>query len=118
MRVPYAKTWQKETDKLEKIVLDCDLTEVPWNIPIARCFMERREVYTLELYARVRRAVLVEGKSEWKVAHKYELARETVRKMLRSSEIERTLFRAVGVELIRLAEHPPRPTEFTKNRKN
>ena len=27
MKVPYAKKWQKETDKLRKIVLDCDLVE-------------------------------------------------------------------------------------------
>ncbi len=27
MKVPYAKKWQKETAKLRKIVLDCDLTE-------------------------------------------------------------------------------------------
>ena len=27
MRVPYAKKWQKETDKLRKIALDCYLTE-------------------------------------------------------------------------------------------
>ena len=27
MKVPYAKKWQKETNKLRKIALDCDLTE-------------------------------------------------------------------------------------------
>ncbi|HUY94649.1 MAG TPA: YdeI/OmpD-associated family protein [Terracidiphilus sp.] len=27
MKVPFAKKWQKETDKLRKIALDCDLTE-------------------------------------------------------------------------------------------
>src|ERR1700758_704770 len=27
MRVPYAKKWQKETDRLRKITIDCDLTE-------------------------------------------------------------------------------------------
>ena len=27
MKVPYAEKWRKETDKLRKIVLDCDLTE-------------------------------------------------------------------------------------------
>ena len=47
--------------------------------------MEHREVYTVELYARVRRAVLVEGKSERRVAQEYGLARETVRKMMRYS---------------------------------
>jgi uncharacterized protein YdeI (YjbR/CyaY-like superfamily) len=36
MRVPYAKKWQKETDKLRKIALDCDLTEeIKWGKP---CF--------------------------------------------------------------------------------
>jgi hypothetical protein len=27
MKVPYAKKWQKETDKLRQIALDCDLTK-------------------------------------------------------------------------------------------
>ena len=40
-------------------------------------------MYTVELYARVRRAVLVEGRSEREVAREFGLARETVRKMLR-----------------------------------
>jgi transposase len=40
-------------------------------------------MYTVELYARVRRAVLVEGGSEREVAREFGLARETVRKMLR-----------------------------------
>ena len=36
MKVPYAKKWQKETDKLRKIALDCDLTEeLKWAKP---CF--------------------------------------------------------------------------------
>jgi uncharacterized protein YdeI (YjbR/CyaY-like superfamily) len=36
MKVPYAKKWQKETDKLRKIALDCDLTEaLKWSKP---CF--------------------------------------------------------------------------------
>jgi len=42
-------------------------------------------MYTVELYARVRRAVLVEGRSEREVAREFGLARETVRKMLRHS---------------------------------
>jgi len=42
-------------------------------------------MYRVELYARVRRAVLVEGRSEREVAREYGLARETVRKMLRHS---------------------------------
>jgi len=47
--------------------------------------MEHREVYTVELYARVRRAVLVNGMSERETARQFGLARETVRKMLRYS---------------------------------
>jgi uncharacterized protein YdeI (YjbR/CyaY-like superfamily) len=36
MKVPYAKKWQKETDRLRKIALDCDLTEeLKWGKP---CF--------------------------------------------------------------------------------
>lgn len=36
MQVPYAKKWQKETTKLRKIALDCDLTEeLKWGKP---CF--------------------------------------------------------------------------------
>ncbi|UWZ84925.1 YdeI/OmpD-associated family protein [Occallatibacter riparius] len=36
MQVPFAKKWQKETDKLRKIALDCDLTEeLKWSKP---CF--------------------------------------------------------------------------------
>ena len=36
MKVPYAKKWQKETDKLRQIALDCDLTEeFKWGKP---CF--------------------------------------------------------------------------------
>jgi uncharacterized protein YdeI (YjbR/CyaY-like superfamily) len=36
MKVPYAIKWQKETDKLRKIALDCDLTEeLKWGKP---CF--------------------------------------------------------------------------------
>ena len=36
MKVPYAKKWQKETDKLRKIALDCDLAEeLKWGKP---CF--------------------------------------------------------------------------------
>lgn len=36
MKVPYAKKWQKETDKLRKIALNCDLTEeFKWGKP---CF--------------------------------------------------------------------------------
>jgi uncharacterized protein YdeI (YjbR/CyaY-like superfamily) len=36
VRVPYARKWQKEADKLRKIVLDCDLSEeMKWGKP---CF--------------------------------------------------------------------------------
>lgn len=36
MKVPYAKKWQKETDKLRQIAIDCDLTEeLKWGKP---CF--------------------------------------------------------------------------------
>jgi len=36
MKVPYAKKWQKETDKLRQIALNCDLTEeLKWGKP---CF--------------------------------------------------------------------------------
>ncbi|HZP07121.1 MAG TPA: YdeI/OmpD-associated family protein [Terracidiphilus sp.] len=36
MKVPYAKKWLKETDRLRKIALDCDLTEeLKWGKP---CF--------------------------------------------------------------------------------
>ena len=36
MKVPYAKKWQKETDKLRQLALDCDLTEeLKWGKP---CF--------------------------------------------------------------------------------
>ena len=33
MKVPYAKKWQKETDKLRRIALDSDLTELKWGKP-------------------------------------------------------------------------------------
>src|ERR1035437_5810267 len=42
-------------------------------------------MYTVEIYGRVRRAGLVEGKSERAVAQEFGIARETVRKMLRYS---------------------------------
>ena len=41
MKVPYAKKWQKETDSLRKIALDCDLTEeVKWGKP---CFTYQKK---------------------------------------------------------------------------
>jgi transposase len=42
-------------------------------------------MYTVELYARVRRAVHVEGRSQREVAREFGLARKTVRKMLEYS---------------------------------
>jgi transposase len=42
-------------------------------------------VYTVELYARVRRAVVVDKMSEREAARQFGLARETIRKMLRYS---------------------------------
>ena len=41
MKVPYAKKWQKEADKLREIVLDCDLTEeIKWGKP---CFTYKKK---------------------------------------------------------------------------
>jgi uncharacterized protein YdeI (YjbR/CyaY-like superfamily) len=41
VKVPYLKKWQKETDKLRKIALDCDLTEeTKWGKP---CFSYRKK---------------------------------------------------------------------------
>src|SRR5436305_2455023 len=42
-------------------------------------------MYTVEVYARVRRAVLVEGRSRRAVAREFGLARKTIRKMLEYS---------------------------------
>jgi uncharacterized protein YdeI (YjbR/CyaY-like superfamily) len=41
VKVPYAKKWQKETDKLRKIALDCGLTEeTKWGKP---CFTYQKK---------------------------------------------------------------------------
>ena len=41
MKVPYAKKWRKEADKLRKIVLDCDLIEeTKWGKP---CFTYQKK---------------------------------------------------------------------------
>src|SRR5262249_55581812 len=43
MKVPYAEKWQKETDALRKIGLDCGLVEeVKWGKPCFTC--EKRNV--------------------------------------------------------------------------
>jgi transposase len=42
-------------------------------------------MYTVELYARVRRAVLVEGQSRRAAAREFGLARKTINKMLEYS---------------------------------
>ena len=45
MKVPYAKKRQKETDKLRKIVLDCDLTEeLKWG---KACFTYQKKNVTI-----------------------------------------------------------------------
>lgn len=41
VKVPYAKKWQTEADKLRKILLDCDLTEeIKWGKP---CFTYQKK---------------------------------------------------------------------------
>ncbi len=41
MKVPYAKKWEKEADKLRRIALDCDLTEeLKWSKP---CFTFKKK---------------------------------------------------------------------------
>src|SRR5690348_1794329 len=38
MKVPYARKWRKETDKLRQIALDCGLTEeLKWGKPCFTC---------------------------------------------------------------------------------
>ena len=49
------------------------------------CLWNTGEVHTVEFYARVRRAVIVDKMSGREVARQFGLARETVRKMLRYS---------------------------------
>ena len=45
MKVSYAKKWQNETDKLRKVVLDCDLVEeVKWGKP---CFTYQKKNVTI-----------------------------------------------------------------------
>ena len=58
MKVPYAKKWQKEADKLRKIVLDCDLIEeMKWGKP---CFTYQKKnvAIVIPLKGRVRALVL------------------------------------------------------------
>lgn len=41
MKVPYAEKWRRETDKLRKIALGCDLTEeMKWD---KSCFTHRKK---------------------------------------------------------------------------
>ncbi len=46
-------------------------------------FMGHRRMFKVELYGRVRRAVLVEGRSQRAVALEFGVSRDSVRKMLR-----------------------------------
>jgi len=58
VKVPYAKKWQKEADKLRKIVLDCDLIEeMKWGKP---CFTYQKKnvAIVIPLKGRVRALVL------------------------------------------------------------
>lgn len=49
MKVPYARKWQKETAKLRKIALDCDLTEeLKWGKPCFT-FMKRNVAIVIPL---------------------------------------------------------------------
>src|ERR1022692_1806453 len=47
--------------------------------------MKHRRMFKVELYGRVRRAVLVEGRSQRAVAREFGVARKTIQKMLRYS---------------------------------
>src|SRR5664280_865906 len=47
--------------------------------------MKHRRMFKVELYGRVRRAVLVEGRSQRAVAREFGIARKTIQKMLRYS---------------------------------
>jgi hypothetical protein len=43
MKVPYAKKWQKGTDKVHQIALDCDLTEeLKWGKTVLHLSEEKR----------------------------------------------------------------------------
>src|SRR5229473_5942571 len=49
MEVPYAKKWQKETDKLRQIALDCDLTEeLKWGKPFFKGALLKDPKHILE----------------------------------------------------------------------
>ena len=52
-------------------------------------FVGQREVYKVEVYARLRRAVQVDGMSIRQAAREFGLSRKTIRKMLRSPFIVR-----------------------------
>ena len=49
------------------------------------CFVRHREVYQVEVYARIRRAVQVDGMSIREAARQFGLSRKTIRKMLQFS---------------------------------
>jgi uncharacterized protein YdeI (YjbR/CyaY-like superfamily) len=45
MKVPYAKKWQKETDKLRQIALECGLTEeLKWGKPCFTCLTKNEAI--------------------------------------------------------------------------
>ena len=46
------------------------------------CFCGTCEVYKVEVHARVRRSVQVDGMSERQAAREYGLSRQTIRKMM------------------------------------
>jgi transposase len=47
--------------------------------------MKHRRMFKVELYGRVRRAILVEGRSQRAAAREFGIARKTIQKMLRYS---------------------------------
>src|SRR3954469_17314263 len=57
-------------------------TSVPLNISGGLCLWDTRGVFKVDVYARVRRSVQVDGMSIRQAAREFGLARKTVRKML------------------------------------
>ena len=83
-----------ESQLVEEALGNSFLNELPAKLigdkaydsdPLDRVLWNTGGVHTVELYARVRRAVQAEGRSEREAARQFGLARETVRKMLRYS---------------------------------